>query len=312
LADAFRTAKRAITLKIGYPCVNRSIGCSSSHTFRLASYSEATLRKSVKANLCCLERALKYNADHGIFFFRITSDLVPFASHPVCKLNWQSEFRDAFASLGELIRRNSMRISMHPDQFVLINARDRATFSRSVSELEYHVDLLDLLGLDHTAKVQIHVGGVYGDRSGSMARFTKRYLCLEERIRDRLALENDDINYSLEECLSISHETGIPVIFDAFHHQINGDGKGIRDCLGRCKETWAVEDGLPMVDYSSQEKGERRGKHSRSLDRALFAGFLKESHPFDIDVMLEIKDKEASALVALAIADGDPRLWKTS
>lgn len=306
---AFRL-KWAIAMRIGYPCVNRTIGCSSSHTFRLASYSEATLRKTVKANLDCLGRVLRFNVDHGIFFFRITSDLVPFASHPVCRLKWQSEFKGEFASLGEVIKRNSMRISMHPDQFVLINAKDEGVFSKSVKDLEYHVDVLDLMGLDLTAKVQIHVGGVYGDRSGSKVRFAKRYLGLESRIRDRLAIENDDVNYNLGECISISDETGVPVIFDTFHHQTNGDGTSVGTCLSRCKKTWVGHDGVPMVDYSSQEKGDRKGKHATSLDRTLFATFLKESHPHDIDLMLEIKDKEASALAALAIAGDDKRLWK--
>jgi len=297
-------------MRIGYPCINHSVACSSSHTFRLASYSEGVLAKTIKSNLSCLKRMLEFNVGHGILFFRITSDLIPFASHPICKFNWQSEFRDEFTSLGDLIKRSSMRISMHPDQFVLINAKDEGIFYRSVKDLEYHAGVLDLFGLDGTAKVQIHVGGVYGDRRGSMARFSTRYLGLEEKIRMRLVIENDDVNYDLEECLAISHETGVPVLFDSFHHQINGDGTGVRECLSRCNKTWARRDGVPMVDYSSQEKGERKGKHASTLDRVFFATFLKESSPNDFDLMLEIKDKEKSAIAALTMAERDSRLWK--
>lgn len=295
-------------MKIGYPCVNLSIGCSSSHTFRLASYSEGMLIEAVKGNLECFDRMIKFNAEKGILFFRITSDLVPFASHPVCKVDWPSRFRDEFRGIGDAIRENSMRISMHPDQFVLINAMDEGIFSRSVKELEYHVKVLELLGLDEGAKVQVHVGGVYGDRKGSMKRFVRRCHSLDEGIRRRLVIENDDVNYGLGECLAISRETGVPVVFDCFHHHMKGDGRSTGECLSLAEKTWGGRDGQPMVDYSSQEPDERRGKHATSLDGRHFADFLSESWPHDFDLMLEIKDKERSALRALAITKGDPRL----
>lgn len=63
-----------------------------------------------------------------------------------------------------------------------------------------------------------------------------------------------------------------------------------------------------MVDYSSQEEGKRKGTHMKSLDALLFRRFLLESGPYDMDLMLEIKDKEKSALEALGIAHDDPRL----
>jgi UV DNA damage endonuclease len=55
-----------------------------------------------------------------------------------------------------------------------------------------------------------------------------------------------------------------------------------------------------MVDYSSQQKGARLGKHAESIDVADFQLFLKAAHKISCDVMLEIKDKEKSALKAIA------------
>jgi UV DNA damage endonuclease len=105
--------------KIGYPCINLTIGCKSDKTFRLKSYSERRLIETVNNNLDCLLRILKFNVQHDLLFFRITSDLVPFASHPICKFNWQNYFRSKFEYIGEFIRKNEIRISMHPDQFTL-------------------------------------------------------------------------------------------------------------------------------------------------------------------------------------------------
>jgi UV DNA damage endonuclease len=287
-------------MKIGYPCLNRTIGCTPSRTFRLASYSAERLHETVRWNLDCLERILEFNQANGLLFFRITSDLVPFASHPVCVFPWQEEFASRFFALGEFIRRHGMRISMHPDQFTLINSPDEGIFRRSVAELDYHARVLDLLGLDTTARIQIHAGGVYNDKPASLDRFGRRFAQLPETVRRRLTVENDDRLYSVADCLLISGRTGIPILFDSFHHQLNNNGEKAAAALALAAATWKKADGLPMVDYSSQKKGERAGSHAESIDLKRFASFIAATAGMDFDIMLEIKDKEQSALRARA------------
>lgn len=285
-------------MRIGYPCLNRSIGCSASRTFRLASYSAERLAETVRLNLDCLERILEFNRANGLLFFRLTSDLVPFASHPVCAFPWERKFAADFAALGSFIRAGGMRISMHPDQFTLINSPDMRIFERSAAELAYHARVLDLLGLDLSARIQIHGGGAYGDKPLSLERFCARFELLDERVRRRLVVENDDRQYGVADCLAISRRTGIPVLFDSFHHQLNNHGEDLAAALGMAAATWKRGDGPPMVDYSSQRKGERRGSHAESIDLKHFAGFIAATAAFDFDIMLEIKDKEKSALRA--------------
>ncbi len=153
-------------MRIGYPCINHSVGCSSTHTFRLASYSDERLDETITSNLSCLKKILSHNVLHGLFFFRITSDLVPFASHPVCTFPWQEHFSDEFRRIGEYIRSHRVRVSLHPDQFVLLNTPDPGILERSIADLRYQVKILDLMELDNSAKVQLHVGGVYHDKPG--------------------------------------------------------------------------------------------------------------------------------------------------
>ncbi len=288
-------------MRVGYPCINRSIGCTSSRTFRLASYSDKRLVATVEHNLDCLERVLEWNVEHGIGFFRITSDLVPFASHPVCTFDWAREFRGRFLALGRLVRRHRMRISMHPDQFVLLNARDEGIVESSVRELEYHARVLDLMGLAASAKVQIHVGGAYGDKRASICRFADRYARLVPAVRRRLVVENDDRSFTVADCLEVNRRTGTPVLFDVFHHRVNCSGETMREALRRCAETWRAADGPPMVDYSSQEPGKRRGRHAEHIDLRDFRGFLVDARGIEFDLMLEIKDKERSALKAVTL-----------
>ena len=173
-------------MKIGYPCLNYSLDCRANKTFRLKSFSQSRLIETVENNLDCLDQILRYNVENRMLFFRITSDLVPFASHPVCTFNWQKHFAEKFKQLGKFIKQNRIRISMHPDQFTLINSTDPEIFQRSHNELRYHANVLDSMQLDHTARIQIHVGGVYGDKPASMKRFIKRFEIFDEPVRNRL------------------------------------------------------------------------------------------------------------------------------
>jgi len=199
---------------------------------------------------------------------------------------------------------------MHPDQFTLINSLDTKVFETSVKELFYHAQVLDLMKLDASAKIQIHVGGVYGNKEKSANRFIERFERLDENLKRRLVIENDDINYNLQDCLKISAETGIPVLFDLFHHEINSSGETTSEAFKLFTKTWKKKDGLPMVDYSSHRIGESSRKHAESILPKHFEQFLRETNPFDFDVMLEIKDKEKSALQAVQIASQDYRFRK--
>jgi UV DNA damage endonuclease len=153
-------------MKIGYPCLCTSL-CTPSHIFRLANYTNEKCLEVTQQNLLCLQKILEYNIQHGFYFFRISSQTVPFASHSICTIDWVKHFSTILHNIGQYIKDNDCRISMHPDQFCLINAKDDNIINRSIAELDYHCRLLDEMDLDSTAKIQIHVGGVYGDKQVS-------------------------------------------------------------------------------------------------------------------------------------------------
>ena len=290
-------------MKLGNPCINRGIGCTANSNFRLTSYSEERLIQAVKNNLDCLATILNYNVQKGFMFFRISSDVIPFASHPVCTFDWPGHFSSKLKNIGRFIRIHKIRISMHPDQFVLINALKDEVVERSIRELEYHCTLLDEMGLDRTAKIQIHVGGVYGDRRQAIERFADRYKSLSAALKRRLIVENDDRLYDLKDCLSVHEKTTIPILFDVFHHQCLNKGESLRKGLELAGQTWKKSDGIPMVDYSNQQPGHRLGTHAKSINLQLFQMFLNQTKGLDFDIMLEIKDKEKSALKALEVLE---------
>ena len=296
-----------VEMKIGYPCINRSLPCKNSRTFRLKSYSEKRLHETIDNNLDCLLQILKFNVAHNILFFRITSDLVPFASHPICTYPWQERFELTFKHIGTYIKENNIRISMHPDQFIVLNTPHEQVLQRSLAELHYHAEVLDLMGLDVSAKIQLHVGGVYQDKEESMKRFVQRYKALSGEIKRRLVIENDDRSYSAEDCLLLNRKIGVPILFDFFHHQLLHQNGSSQELFQEVVETWKRADGCPMVDYSSLHPLGTAGRHAEHIDINDFSQFLEWSKPHNVDIMLEIKDKEKSAIEAIKIMKKDSR-----
>jgi len=294
-------------MKIGYPCINRTVDCSGNKTFRLKSYSKDRLVQTIENNLSCLLKILKFNIVNNILFFRITSDLIPFASHPICTYNWQEHFLSKFVEIGSIIKNYNVRISMHPDQFIVLNSIKPEIVDRSIAELKYHAQVLDLMNLDSTAKIQLHVGGIYNNKQKSLERFCENYNSLDRSIKSRLVIENDHRLYCLKDCLKIHEKTGIPVLFDVFHNKIFNCGESIKDSYSLFSKTWDKSDGLPMLDYSSQKPGKTAGVHAEAIDKKDFLRFLETTKSFDFDIMFEIKDKEKSVLRIMEIVKSDPR-----
>lgn len=295
-------------IRIGYPCSNLSLRATAARTFKLSSYSEERVLETVAENLTALETYLRWNAAHDIGFFRISSSTVPFASHPVMTVDWQRIFADRFAAIGAIIAAHRMRIGVHPGQYTLLNSDRPDVIERSIDELVYHADLLELMDLDHTHKIQIHVGGIYGDKASASARFVETYARLPDQVRQRLVIENDERQYSLADAMHIHRETGIPVLLDVFHHQLFNQGEPLAEALDLAMPTWSGH-GPPMIDYSAQHPDRQTGAHTMSIDVDDFVLVAAAIGDRDADVMLEIKDKEVSALRAIAALQ-DPNWQK--
>lgn len=297
-------------MKIGYPCINLTLNCRSSRTFRLKNYTEEKLLVTIENNLSCLMKILKFNCKNNIFFFRITSDLIPFASHPIMKFDWQDYFKSKFKEIGTYIKKNSMRITMHPGQYTVLNSTNYKVVQNSIKELKYHVDVLKLLDLNSNAKVITHVGGVYDDKKNSIKRFIERYKKLNENIKNHYVIENDDKNYQLKDCLLINESTEIPIVLDSYHHYCYNQGEALEKAIELVAKTWKKSDGLPIVHYSSEHPFKGKYRHADEIDINHFSSFLTKTINFNFDLMLEIKNKEKSSLFAVKNLINDIRFYK--
>ncbi len=289
-------------MRIGYPCINRKIGCTPNSTFRLINYSDELCVEKTRSNLACLIEVLKFNVDNGLHYFRISSDLVPFASHPICKVKWWRSLKKEFNKIGRFISDNSIRVTMHPDQFVLINSSRKDVVEKSIAELLYHARVLDLMQTEISSKIQIHVGGVYGDKPSAIEKFLTEFEKLPKEVTSRLAVENDDRLYSLSDCVFINRQCGVPIVFDVFHHACLSNGEDVRFAMEEALRTWRKDDGALMVDFSTQKRGARKGAHAEHLNVKMLEKFFKTVKGLNFDLMLEVKDKEQSAIEALKLA----------
>jgi UV DNA damage endonuclease len=291
-------------MRIGYAGRNLTLDLPMPPRLRPETWSPEAFGEVVRANLAALETTLRWNIDHGIWFYRLNPWTIPFASHPVVTVPWREVFAPDLERIGEIIRGAEMRITVHPGQYILLNSPDETVVQRSVSELVYHADLFDLFGLDRTHKIQIHTGGIFDDKAVALDRWARSWQGLPENVRERLAIENDERLFSLADNVRIHAATGVPLIFDTFHHSILNAGEALADALDQVQTTWSGH-GPVMVDYSTQDPAKGPGAHAATIDLEDFAAVLGVLDGRDVDVMLEIKDKEKSALAAMDLA----RTW---
>lgn len=285
-------------MSIGYACKLIGVENANTSALRLKNATDENLRRVIDANLDALEVMIQYNIKNSIKLFRISSDVIPLGSHPINKLPWWKERAQRLQSIGSLIAQSGIRVSMHPGQYTVLNSTNPEVVERAVEDLAYHCRFLDSLGCDQTCKVILHVGGVYGDKKASMDRFMEEYRKLPLEIKGRLVIENDDKSYSTKDVLTIAEKIHTPVIFDNLHHQINGgDASGdMLQWIRACSQTWGNKDGKQKIHYSQQSPGAIPGAHSDFIQAEGFLDFYKELGSLDLDIMLEVKDKNLSAI----------------
>lgn len=300
-------------MAIGYACLHIGSNKTNLSTIRVSGYSDDRLRAVITKNLNALHEIIKYNIDNDIRLYRISSDMIPLATHPVNNVNWLMEFKNKLDSIGRDIHESGMRVSMHPGQYTVLNSIKEDVVKAAAAELEYHSGFLTALGCGSSSKIILHIGGVYSDKKASIERFINNTGMLNEGVRSRLAIENDDRSYDIKDVLYISDRTGIPVVFDNLHHKLNPPSENEYDeyeWIALAAKTWKIEDGKQKIHYSQAGDGKRPGAHSRTIKSSKFLDFYKNINPESTDIMLEVKDKNLSAVKCILLTEMD--LKKTS
>ncbi len=285
-------------MSIGYACLTLGVPNTELKTCRQINATVANLTSLIQHNLSSLENIIDYNIEQNIMLFRISSDIIPFASSDFNTFKWSQVFAVKLQAIGEKIKKSGMRVSMHPGQYTVLNSPNTDVVRRAVADLNYHALLLDSLGVDSQHKIVLHIGGVYQDKQAATERFIISYQKLEPAVQRRLVLENDDKSYNIGEVLAIAKLLQVPVIFDNLHHAINSSEKQMSEeaWIAEAGKTWQTEDGRQKIHYSQQHPLNRAGSHSTTIRFAEFLEFYQKVEGGNLDIMLEVKDKNLSAV----------------
>ncbi|MCK6259257.1 UV DNA damage repair endonuclease UvsE [Fictibacillus sp. KIGAM418] len=278
---------------------------SPSKTMTFATWSklekeerEQRLISITKTNLKNTLRIIHYNIASQFPLYRMSSSIVPLATHPDVNWEYLKHTAEEFRAVGDLVKAHSLRVSLHPNQFTLFTSAKKHITDNAVKDMEYHYAMLQAMSLEKEARINIHVGGTYGDKESSIARFYENIKKLPSHVKQAMTLENDDKTYTTEETLDICEAEGIPMMFDYHHHLANPSSVPLEELLPRFIATWQGTGRPPKVHLSSPktEKAYRSHHDFVSLDYVM--PFFKMIKPFtdELDVMIEAKQKDIALI----------------
>lgn len=285
-------------MSLGYACINIGLseeGITTNRTMIRRTFLEKGIQYASQLalqNVKGLLKILKWNVANNIKVFRITSELFPWASEYT--LESLPDFKEIRAVLEEA-GKQPVRVSTHPGPFNKL-AGSGTTLANTIKDLEIHGRLFDLMGLpaSHWHKINIHVGGAYGDKTATIKRFAQNFSLLSASVQKRLSVENDDKPglYTVADLVFLHEMIGVPIVFDYFHHKLHPGTQSEEEAFLAAYSTWDVK---PVFHYSSSRKAyedptSKKEAHSDWVHERI------NTYGKDVDIVLETKMKELSLM----------------
>jgi UV DNA damage endonuclease len=246
-------------------------------------------------NVQDLYKILAWNTQNNINFYRMSSDMFPWASeYGIYNLPNIEEISKILTKCGDWAKNNNQRLTFHPGPFNKLTSSNERVTKNTIKDLTVHADILDIMGLSNTHynKINIHVGATYKNKQAAVDQFLRNFDTLPDKIKNRFTLENDDKAslYSVSDLYNMVHKyTNIPIVFDYHHHKLNNGGMSEKEALDMAVSTWGNI--KPVAHYSESRAEEQNIKcpaqaHSDSYKN------VADTYGHDIDLMLECKLKE--------------------
>ena len=288
---------------LGYCCINMTLRKDKITTNRSmikkTFLKEGISRSSDLAlqNAKDLVEIIKWNERNGFKLFRMSSDLVPWASEfKLSDMPDYEKFSNVLKGAGTLAKKYGQRITSHPGPFNVLVSPNQRVVDNTIKDLSIHGEHFDLMGLErsHYNPINIHCNGVYGDKQSAMDRFCKNFERLPESVQSRLVVENDDkaSMYSVKDLMYLHERIGIPITFDYHHHKFNTGGLSEQEALELAMSTWG--DYKPLVHYSESRTLEEEGVKPQAHSDYIYSEINTYGHSLDIEV--EAKMKELTVL----------------
>lgn len=295
---------------LGYACIN--MGMSEQPKKKRITTNRSMIKRTFQQkglpyaselalqNCKDLIKILKWNHQNDIHFFRMSSEIFPWASeYQLSDLPDYKEICKALEEAGSFARSVGQRLTCHPGPFNKLTSPKEHVIKNTIRDLEIHGELMDLLGMPRTpwAKLNIHVGATYGDKPFAISNFCRNFEKLPESVKTRLTVENDDREslYSTAELVDEIHSRiGIPVVHDYHHHLFTNRGMSQKEALGLACKTWG--DVTPVVHYSESRAQEHNNPKIKPQAHSDMIFNYIDTFGYDVHIMIEAKHKELALL----------------
>ncbi|SDM72750.1 UV-damage endonuclease [Psychrobacillus sp. OK028] len=291
-------------VRLGYVAMSMELkNASPSKTMTFTQFQKyrdreaaiSKLERIAMANLENTHRLLKHNVFSEIYFYRLSSRLIPLANHlELSEWDYMKPLKEKLQEIGEFTKKHNMRIDFHADHFVVLNTSKLEVWKNSLKTLIMHYSLLNEMKIDPTHRCVLHIGGSYKDTEKSLERFVNNWIGVPKYIQKMIILENDDTSFTLDDTLYLCGKLGIPLVFDYHHHLVHHRNENWVDKWECVVATWK-DSPLPIKMHISSPKNEAEFRHhADTVDVDMFFRFLKEikgSVP-QIDCMIEAKWKD--------------------
>ena len=294
--------------RMGYACINMQLSSQKPKIYTGRSMIKRTFKdKGIEyaselglQNCKDLFEIIKWNKENGFDFFRITSNLFPWCSeYKLSDMPDYKEICNVLSDVGNYVKENKMRITSHPGPFNVLTSPHEHVVENCIKDLSIHGEVFDLMNLSRTPynKINIHIGGAYGDKVSAMERFCENFHRLPESVKSRLTVENDDkaTMYSVVDLYEGVYKViGIPIVFDYHHHRFNTGGLSEEDALEVAISTWG--DVVPVVHYSESRNIEQEDDKIRPQAHSDYVYDYINTYDNRVDIMVEAKAKELAVL----------------
>ena len=294
--------------RMGYACINMQLSNQKPRIYTGRSMIKRTFKsKGIEyaselglANCKDLFEIIKWNHENGFDFFRITSNLFPWSSeYKLSDMPDYDEIKSILSDIGIYVTENLMRITSHPGPFNVLTSPHPHVVDNCIKDLSIHGEVFDLMNLSRTPynKINIHIGGVYGDKKSAMERFCKNFERLPESVKSRLTVENDDkaTMYSVKDLYDgVFKVIGIPIVFDYHHHRFNTGDLSEQQALELAMSTWGNI--VPVVHYSESRNIEQEDDKIRPQAHSDYVYDYIDTYGNEVDIMVEAKAKELAVL----------------
>jgi len=294
-------------MNLGYACINMTLGKQKPKiTTNRSMIKKTFLEKGIPyaselgiQNARDLVEIIKWNHRNGINFFRLSSDLFPWASeYNLSELPHYHRISNLMAGAGHLAKKYGQRITSHPGPFNVLVSPKEHVVENTITDLTTHGEVFDMMGLSRTPynKLNIHCNGVYGDKQSAMDRFCKNFERLPESVQTRLTVENDDkaSMYSVKDLMYIHERIGIPIVFDYHHHKFCTGDLSEEEALKLAASTWG--DIKPVVHYSESKSLHESNDKLKPQAHSDYISSVPNTYGLDVDIMVEAKAKELTIL----------------